>query len=175
MSVSYNPQTDRYNVCPQCGPFGNGYGNYGMPNCYSGPTIKTPTGSVQTCDYREKASRSIYDPHVMSSTCNYQSNNEILYDRPTDLDYPFAKTYGISYFGNMDPFRLRPYGKHPYDEVEKHQKPDSNVEAFGEKMNQDYRVYEPNMMSGTIVPGMAYVKTLASVGWPSGGTCVSSL
>lgn len=113
-------------VCTQCGP--NGYGNYSMLNCLTGPygpttRIKGPQGELAfQCDYRERASRNRYD-YDSGSVCRQAARQQdYSYDDMAEPDPPKTAaqvfpTYGGRYWGDLDPTRARPYNTHGSLEV----------------------------------------------------------
>ena len=110
MSVSYNPHQDRYVVCPQCGPYGMGYGNFTTPNCYGGDCSTlcgNPKGPYFQCSVRERF-RDFYADGVQggSPACK---NVRTDVQSTSGLRPPFS-TYAFNYWGDNDVYRQRPYG-----------------------------------------------------------------
>lgn len=96
---------NKYYVCPQCGPYAMNYGTYTKHNCYSGDSVKGPDGKWVDCQVRERF-RDFYGDGVQGGTCQGTRTDDIT---QKGLLPPFA-TYGVNYWGDLDPYRKRPYG-----------------------------------------------------------------
>jgi len=142
MSVTFDPRRDRYSVCPQCGPYGIGYGGTYTPQCYSGDC----TGGVQ-CDVRERL-RDFYADGVQGGTplCKNQRTDF------QGMNVPFS-SYSVNYWGDENAYRQRKYPGCV----------ESDVATFASPNTGVYR--EPTVIRP--VPGVrSGALTIESMAWP---------
>jgi hypothetical protein len=160
MSVKYDSEEDRYFVCPQSGPFAIGYGQETYPNCYGGDCSSAcgiASGPKVNCQVRERL-RDFYADGVQggSPSCKGQRSDA---QTESGLSAPF-NTYAINYWGDLDPYRQR-----PYDAVTP--KPASARDAAGhytENFGCSESITQPLMIRP--VPGVPEAWTLSSMAFP---------
>lgn len=109
MSVGYYPEKDNYFTCTQCGyPDSSSTVLNGVNKvdggCYTGDCRSTD-GRFFDCAPRERL-RDFYAANVQGGTATCKNQRTDVMDR--GMRVPFA-TYAINYFGDLDPYRERPY------------------------------------------------------------------
>jgi hypothetical protein len=83
-------------------------------------SVNGEPGKLFSCGQRERL-RSIYDTRVQASECDDYTLKDLKFlssDYPDSMNAtyqqlmsPSQPTYGTTYVGNIDPYRLHPYGK----------------------------------------------------------------
>lgn len=188
MAVMYDPKEDRTFVCPQAGQGAMNYAgpcgeeaNWTVPSCYGGDcTTMGAHGPLVHCNVRERL-RDFYANGVQGGTpkCTSQRTDA---QSASGLPPPFS-TYAINYFGDLDPYRERPYdvaNKAIGVAVGAGNSCASDYEAFGHYMQNTCGTNSCSMNAPVgvqvstyqqplfilPVPGMKAVKTIDSMAFP---------